>query len=145
MNLHERAVATEATLARYRDKPFAWRGATCIHLARFQARNMGHKVPAMPQIRSPRSALTALAALGHADTVGLLDSLFPRIVPAAMLIGDLAAVPGSPEQGEEAARLQAIFIADGVGNLFGWHAATNFDALRPVKDAIGDVIAAWRL
>lgn len=140
-----RHVAAQATLERFGAKPFNWTGATCIHLARFHAQNMGWSVPDMPRIRSPRSAVTALSGLGFADVTELLDSLFLRITPAALLLGDLATLPGSAEQGSDAEKLSAVVIADGVGGLIGWHAQTDFDRLRPIKLDLSLVTGAWRL
>jgi hypothetical protein len=142
-DLLRRKVATEKTLERFRNKAFDFSGSSCIHLARFQARNMGHVVPAMPFIRSAKSALTALRRLGHASTIDLVDGVFPRIAPAMMLLGDLAAVPGDESDGDPMT-LCGIGIADGVGNLFGWH-PDDLSRLLPVKFATADIMAAWRL
>lgn len=137
MTLAERVTATEKTLAKFRGRPFDWKtGATCIHLARTQARNMRRRVPALPRFTSAVGARTALRKTGHASLEALLDSLFERIAPAAMLVGDVALGPG-----EEA--LGAIAISDGFGTLMGWHA--DAPLLSPIAGAVGDLKGAWRL
>lgn len=91
MNLHARAEQTAAVVARFRARPFGWdSGGTCIHLARAQMRALGHKVPSIPRFYSAVGAMKALRATGHDDLAGLLDSMLPRIAPAAMWVGDLA-------------------------------------------------------
>lgn len=140
--LHVRSAATERTLDRYRARAFDWKsGNTCIHLARAQARNFGHTVPRMPPIRSALSARTALKATGFGSLEALLDSLFPRIAPAAMLIGDLAMTPG---EDDDAAGFGAIYLFDGYHTLLGWH-GTDPSGIRPVVRAMDQVTAAWRL
>ena len=55
--LDRRALAVRNTQSRFEGQPFDWaRAATCIHLVRFHARQMGHRVPTVPRFRS---ALTA--------------------------------------------------------------------------------------
>ncbi len=96
---------------------------------------MGHKPPPIPDFRSARGGLTALRATGHDTLEALLDSMFPRIAPAAMLVGDLALVPGD-------APFNALAVSAG-GALLMYH--PDADGLANVKEAFGDVIAAWRL
>lgn len=90
LDLAQRVEATEKVVARFRGRAFDWRGRqTCIHLARAQARALGHRPPSIPDFRSSRGAKTALKATGHATLEALLDSLFPRIAPAAMWVNTL--------------------------------------------------------
>ena len=136
MNLHERVIATDKVVAKFRARPFDWsKRATCIHLARAQARALGHRPPSIPDIRSAIGARRALAQLGHETLSGLLDAMFPRIAPASALPGDLVVVPG--EEGFE-----SIGIAAG-GAILMYHA--DADGLVPVKEALGSVTGAWRL
>lgn len=141
LSLAERAAHTESVLAQYRARAFAWDGASCIHLARAQAVAMGHQVPRLRPIRSAIGARRALIAQGFDRVEDLLDSLFVRVAPLAMLIGDICAVPGEDDDGHG---FPALFLADGAGNLIGWH-ASNPSRLVPVKYALGQVTAAWRL
>ena len=129
--------ATERTLAKYRTRPFDWRTrSTCIHMARFHARGMGHRPPPVPSFRSAIGARRALASTGHASVTELLDSLFDRIAPAAMLVGDLAVVPG--EDGWDAVMIHAG------AQLLGWHEDGD-GGIVPVVPDLSAVSAAWRL
>ncbi|MFC3097383.1 DUF6950 family protein [Alteraurantiacibacter palmitatis] len=137
--LAERARRTEDVIERHRTKPFSWMGANCIRLARAQAVALGHKLPPVPPFRSALSARRALATRGAKSVGELLDKYFPRLpAPAFAIAGDLVTLPG--EDGE----LEAVMIADGLGNLYGWHGAGN-DRIVTVKLAMGGAIAAWRL
>lgn len=139
LSLPERVAATDKTLAKYRNRAFDWSDrSTCIHLARAQARNMGHRVPKMPDFRSPLSARTALRKAGADDLEALLDGLFPRIAPAQMLVGDLAILPGDDSP------FDSIVICDGLTKLFGWH-GLDPSKLSTIARATGDIKAAWRL
>ena len=137
--LLRRAAATERTAARYARRAFDWDGATCIHLARTQLRNMGHRPPRIERFYSLRGAVLALRRAGFVGTIDAIDSTgAQRIAPAAMLVGDLAAVPGIDG-------MDAIFVCAG-GRLLGWHdAMPETCGLVAVPDALGDVVAAWRL
>lgn len=138
--LAARAAATQRVIDRYRDKPFSWNGANCIRLAAGQARAMGHKVPPVPLFRSALGAKKALVKAGAADITALLDQHFMRLPsPAFALVGDLVILPGEPETGFE-----AVCVADGQGNLFGWHDAAA-GGLTVIKFAAADALGAWRL
>lgn len=141
-DLERRRIATAKTLAKYEGKPFDWRkSTTCLHLARFQMRAMGHKPPRLPPLRSALRAKKELDARGHASVIELLDSLFPRIAPAAMRLGDLAAFPGDPDAHGDWFQALAINVAP--RKFAGWH-PDKFDMA--VMDApLGSVVAAWRL
>ncbi len=116
LNLEERRVRTEAVVARFRARPLDWRRAsTCLHLARAQLRAMDHRPPSIPDFRSARGALTALRKAGFADLVALLDSIVPRIAAAEMLVGDLAALDGTPP-------FHSIVVHAGMGKVLGYHA-----------------------
>ena len=135
-DLIRRQEATTKTLAKYRNVPFDWRNrATCIHVARSQARNMGHRPPAIPDFRSAIGARRALKDTGFATVEALLDSMFERIAPAYMLVGDLALVPG--DEGFE-----SIFVSAGE-KMLGW-IETDPSGMRPISMAIVPS-AAWRL
>jgi len=139
LDLDQRRARTEAVVARFRARPFSWTGRrTCIHLARAQMRAMGHRPPAVPDLRSAGSARRALNATGHVDVAALLDSLAPRIAPAAMWIGDLALMEGD-------AGLDAIVIGAG-GKMLGYHSDHLADGVVPIVP-LGDrpFIGAWRL
>lgn len=139
MTLAERAQATETVVTRFRDKPFDWRtSGTCIHLFRAQAVAMGHQLPPVRRFRSALGAKRALADLGHANVVALIDALLPgaRIAPAEMLVGDVGVLPG--EQG-----FDAVVICAGA-KVLGWHGA-DLSRLVPIEVCRGEFLAAWRL
>lgn len=135
--LERRRIATEKTLARYRGKVFDWQtGITCVHLARTQMRNMGHRPPGIPRFRSLLGARKALAERGWNGVSAMLDDLLPRIAPAQMLLGDLAAVPG-------VSGLEAIFICAGPRKVFGWR--EDVPELVVLDVPLGDLSASWRV
>lgn len=140
LTMIERKRATDRTLDKFRDRPFDWHGASCIHLARTQAVNMGHRVPMLPAFRSAIGAATALKKTGHATLIDLLDSQFVRIPPAFMWIGDLCAGPPS----EEVPGFCALGLTDGQGNVLGWH-DNDGTKLSAIKAGMGQLVAAWRL
>lgn len=137
LDLEQRRIRTQAVVDRFRDRPFSWTGRrTCLHLARAQMRAMGHQPPKMPDLRSALSAHRALIAAGHDDIAGLLDSLLPRIAPAAMLIGDLALMEGD-------SAFDAVVINVG-GKVFGY--AEDHDGLQVIQPVgIQPFKAAWRV
>ncbi|MBX7459562.1 DUF6950 family protein [Qipengyuania huizhouensis] len=137
MELERRRIATEKTLKRYQGKVFDWsKGITCVHLARFHLRNMGHKPETLPRFRSALGAKKALKEQGWASVADMLDSMMPRIAPAQMMLGDLAIVPG--EGG-----MDAIFVCAGPLKVFGWRE----DQPKMVILDIGldELTGAWRV
>lgn len=130
MNLAQRAAATQATWNKYRDRPFAWKGATCVHVLRFHLRAMGHRPPAMPAFQSPIGAKRALMKMGSADLTGLLRRLqLIEITPLEMIVGDVAILPGDDS-------FDALTIC--AGNKFmGFHAqAEGFVSMEVRRGAI---------
>ncbi|RYG79531.1 hypothetical protein EON77_08975, partial [bacterium] len=114
VDLVARVAATEKVVARFRNRPFGWdTRRTCIHLARAQARALGHHLPQIPDFRSPRGARTALRAQGCETLDQLLDKLFPRIAPLAAWVGDLVIMAGGDE-------FDGIGIVAG-GKILGYH------------------------
>lgn len=133
-----RAAATNLTAQQFQGRPFDWDGASCIHLAHAHATNMGHVVPPLPAFRSRQGALRGLFKTGHHTLESLMDSLFPRITPAQMLVGDIAMLPG------EDRRLRALVVFDGHLSVAGWHDAQP-DSLVWIKNMHADLVSAWRL
>ena len=131
----KRHEALAKTIETYRNKPFVWGKSDCMKLARTHVRNMGHRPPASPPYSSIVGARTALKKTGFDTLEGLLDSLLPRITPAAMLPGDIGLIehPESP--------FDSVVISLG-RKVFCWHE----DAETPVMLSIGagDIKAAWR-
>lgn len=115
-DLVRRALATQATLAKYRGKPFDWgKGFHCAALLRFHLKKLGHKVPPLPPIRSAVGARRALDQFGVADMAALCGGpLGLEPIPAArMLPGDL--VVADAEDG-----LGGVLICAGPRKVFGW-------------------------
>lgn len=131
--------AVTATMAKFGGRDFDWKtGATCIHMARFHLRQMGHKPPALPRIGSALAARRALDAAGHADMASLFDGLgLLRIAPASLWIGDLAILPGD-------AGLDGVVLALGGGEVAGWREDAPGGMVR-LAGALADMIGAWRL
>jgi len=129
--------ATQTTLERYRGRPFAWRaGHTCVHMARFHLRQMGHKPQTLPRIGSLLSARRALEANGWADVAAMLDSFLPRIPALEMRLGDLAVGEGLDGMG-------AIFVCIPPFKLLGWHEEADGAVIIDFnRDAL---LGAWRV
>jgi hypothetical protein len=132
-----RRAAVIATEARFKDRPFDWRkAATCIHLVRFHAAQMGHKLPIVPKFKSALGAKRALLSTGFQTLPALLDSRFQRIPPAFMRVGDVLAMPG--DDGFEGLLLKADKV-----KFLGWHQdATGCEYM---EIDMGAAIGAWRL
>ncbi len=140
-----RGAVTDSVIELLRDKPFSWNGANCITLARAQAVAMGHDVPKVPPFKTATGAMRALKKQGASSTAELLDKWFERYpAPAFARVGDLVMLPGENDAGERDDTLAAVCIADGRGNLFGWH-PDKPDGLAVIKSAQTAAIAAWRL
>jgi hypothetical protein len=112
--LERRRNAVMATQARFDGKPFAWdRQATCIHLLRFHAAQMGHQVPIVPRFRSAIGAVKALKREGVETLPELMDKYFPRIPASKMLMGDVACFPGDG--------MDALMVYGQLRAFLGWH------------------------
>lgn len=115
-DLIRRANGTQATLNKFRGKPFAWeKGSHCAALLRFHLKKLGHPVPPMPAFRSAIGARRALDSLDCTDMGDVLAKLLkrPQIAPAAMLMGDVVIA-------ESEAGLGSVFICAGPHKVFGW-------------------------
>jgi hypothetical protein len=135
--MQRRVAATMATEARYRDRPFDWRKqATCIHLLRFHAAQMGHKLPVVPKFRSALGAKRALLSTGFQTLPALLDSRFQRVPPAFMRVGDVLAMPG--DDGWD-----ALVIKADKTKFLGWtEHATGCEFMEVDMSA---AVGAWRV
>lgn len=135
-----RRTAVIATEQRFRERPFDWRKqATCIHLLRFHAAQMGHTVPIVPRFKSALGAKKALLATGWQTLPALLDSMFERIPPAFMRVGDVLAGPGSDG-------FEALYLKVDKVKFLGWHQDTGTCTIIEVAhNDISDAVGAWRL
>lgn len=139
-DLLRRQRATTATLTKYRGKAFDWKkGVTCVHMARFHLRQMGHRPPELPRIRGAIGARRALNERGWPDVAAMLDAQpdMQRIAPAMMLPGDLAVLPA--DEG-----FDAIVISTGLHKLLGWHESWPHGMVE-MEASLADVIGAWRI
>lgn len=132
-----RRAAVIATENRFRDKPFDWaKAATCIHLVRFHASQMGHKLPVVPKFRSALSAKKALLSTGFQTLPALLDSRFQRIPPAFMRVGDILAMPGDADW-------DALVIKADKQKFLGWH--EDADGCTIMEVDLTAAVGAWRV
>lgn len=121
-------------MARYAKKKFSWaKRSTCIHMVQFHLKQMGHKPPAVPDIRSLLGAVRALKERGCTNVGEMMDKLLPSIPPAAMLLGDVAML-------RDEAGIGAMVVNVG-GKCIGWHD----DAERMVVMEVLEVEKAWRV
>lgn len=135
-DLLRRQAATAATLSRYRHKAFDWRsGVTCVHLARFHLKQMGHKVPTVPRFRSEFAGLRAMKTRGWENVSDMLDSMLDRISPAAMMLGDLVVLESSDGIG-------SIMVSADSSKLLGWR--EDADQMIVLDVAPHELGGAWR-
>lgn len=137
-DLVRRQVATQATMAKYRNKQFSWDGGvTCVHMARSHLRKMGHKLETLPRLRSIVAANRALKERGWATVTEMLDAQpsLMRVAPAAMLLGDIAVV-ASPEG------LGSIFVCAAANKLIGWR--EDYLEMVVLDVPFDQIEAAWR-
>jgi hypothetical protein len=139
--LQRRVAAVTATQARFAGRPFDWRkAATCLHMIRFHAAQLGHKLPTVPRFRSALGAMKALKAEGVETLPELMDKHFPRIPAAQMLPGDVAAFPGD-EGGFE-----ALMVYGQLRAFIGWHEdIAACDIIRVSDEGYSHCTGAWRL
>lgn len=126
-----RQSALNKTLAKYRHKAIDFKTVDCVRAARFHLVQMGHKPPPMPRYSSLIGARRAAEKVGGLEA--LLDSLLPRIAPAAMWLGDIALLEG--EGGLDA-------VVFNVGHkLAGWHQDADMMSNLTAQQVKG----AWRV
>ncbi|KMS59134.1 hypothetical protein V474_07670 [Novosphingobium barchaimii LL02] len=114
--LERRHAAIEATMAKYRDKPFAWGKVDCARVAAFHLKQLGYKIAISKagSYSSMLGATRALQRLGYASLADMADGLgLAQIAPSRMLLGDIAEIEGEGPG--------AIGLYAGNGNLFCFH------------------------
>jgi hypothetical protein len=102
-------------------------------MARFHLRQMGHRPTRTPRYRTAIGAKRALKIKGFDSMSEALDSTLPRIAPAQMLPGDIAALRGTEG-------LDALVICAGE-TFLGWHEGAETPTFLTVRE----FEAAWRL
>lgn len=118
-DMTRRMRAIESVRARFEGQPYRIGRTDCATLVRALLVQMGHK--GLPKPRPYKNAIGArreLTRLGFASLEGMLDSLLPRIAPAAMLPGDVALSFADPD---DAAGDDTLFIYLGSNKYCGWH------------------------
>lgn len=135
--IQARAAAAQATLDRFKDRELRYGVNDCVRMTAMHIRRLGWSVP-LPNCGSYRSAasgLKRLRELGHDNLAGALDALgFPRIAPAAAVVGDVLLLPGDD-------RIGALAIALGNGRAIGYHEdAAGAIVLQPLA-----IESAWRI
>lgn len=116
IDLIARRDATQRTMDKFRDRPFDWAArSTCLHLAAYHLRQLGHRAPPVPAIRSLLGAKRAMTKRGWADVGEMLAGIgLLEIPPATMIVGDLAVLQSDSDG------IGAITISVG-GKVMGWH------------------------
>lgn len=136
-DIERRAAATQATERRFRDRPFDWsKAATCIHLVRFHAAQLGHSLPVVPKFRTPLSAMKALKATGYNTLPELMDAYFERVPAAYLRVGDMLALPGD-------GGFDALVIKGSQHKFLGWHEDAQGCTIMEVD--VTAATGAWRL
>ncbi|MDE8654773.1 DUF6950 family protein [Novosphingobium album (ex Liu et al. 2023)] len=139
--LVRRQTATARTMARYRARPFDWRKSiTCVHMARFHLRAMGHRPEPLPaRVRSAIGARRALDERGWKNVAEMLDALpgLQRIAPAMMLLGDIVVAASDGDD------LGSIMICAGPQKLIGWHGAA--EGMVVIDVPLDQLDGAWRV
>jgi hypothetical protein len=133
--LLKRQEALQATMDKFRGRPFDWEtGATCIHMLRFHAKRLGHKLPAIPKLTGPLVAARELKKHGWNNVTEMLDELFEPIPVAAMLPGDISILPGD-------SGLEGVVLSLGE-KVIGWHEESEGMV---IMQPIGLLEKAWRV
>lgn len=145
IDLALRGAVTETVIELFRERTFDWREPHCINLARAQGIAMGYDLPPVPRFETAQGARRALKKMGVNSVAELLDLWFERhSAPAFARIGDLLLLPGETELGLRDDALAGVGIADGLGNIFGWH-SSDPTKLSAVTAAQAHFVAAWKL
>jgi hypothetical protein len=115
--LERRHAAIEATMARYRGRPFVWGKVDCAKVAAFHLKKLGYPIR-ISKAGAYGSALTARRAItrmGFDSLPALVDSLgLSRIPYSRLLLGDLIMNEGH-------AGIDAIGIYAGNNHVLGFH------------------------
>lgn len=115
-DLLRRQKALIATQKKVRGKALDWsKGMTCVHMARFHLRQMGHRPESLPRIRSLIGARRALKERGWANVTDMLNAQpgLASIAPAMMLPADLVVLASEDSIG-------SIFVCAGPHKMIGW-------------------------
>lgn len=134
--LIRRRDAAQATLDAFADQAFAWGKYDCGKMLAAHLKAMGHSVRLAPagSYKTAIGAQRALKRLGFATLADALDARFPRIAPAAAIVGDVLALPSE-------GALDAIAIVVGNGRALAYHeSVAGAVVVQPMT-----MLAAWRV
>lgn len=115
--LERRHAAIEATMARYRDRPFAWGKVDCAKVVAFHLKKLGYKIAISKAgaYQSPLGAQRAIKRMGYENLPLLLDGLgLSRIPYSRLALGDIVVAEGH-------AGLDAMGLYAGNGHVLGFH------------------------
>jgi len=115
--LERRHAAIEATMARYRDRPFQWGKVDCAKVAAFHLKKLGYKIliSKAGSYQSQLGAARALKRLGYSTLAEMADGIGLTPIPySRMLLGDIAEIEGDSPVG-------TVCLYAGNGKLFGFH------------------------
>lgn len=137
--LQRRVAAVTATQKRFEGRDFDWaKQATCIHLVRFHAAQMGHELPIVTRFRSLLGAKKALKEQGVDTLAELMDKYFPRIPAAQLRVGDVLAIPGDG--------MDALMIYGQLWAVLGWQEESpKCQTARLTEEGFRLHSGAWRL
>lgn len=134
--------AAQAALDAFQGQSLVWGKRDCLKLAVGHLRSLGHQI-GLAKAGSYKTALGARRALRKAGYRSLIEAVdsrgLERIAPAAMVAGDLAALPG--DNG-----FAALAIAVGNGRLLAFHPdGGGSDVMAAVVVQPIAFVAAWRV
>ena len=115
--MERRHAAIEATMARYRDRPFEWGKVDCARVAAFHLKQLGFKIliSKAGAYRSAATAQSALKRMGYVTLAEMADGIgLTPIAWSRMKLGDIAEVPSEHSIG-------SLLLYAGNGNCFGFH------------------------
>ena len=134
--IERRVAVTQATVDRFKDQPFKWGKNDCGRMVAFHLRKLGYgmKMAKAGSYSSALGARRALKRLGFTDVLEAVDSYgLARIAPAAVVVGDIVALPGDSNMG-------ALAVSVGNGRVLAYHEdADGATIVQPVE-----FLAAWR-
>ena len=141
-NIQIRRDASQATLDRFRDRPFKLGTNDCGKMVAFHLRKMGIDV-SLAKLGSYSTPISARASLRRAFGVDTLmdwaDQNFERINPAQALVGDIIELPGSGSP------IGAFAIYIGHGLVIGYVEGEECATVSRIKyDDQTRPLGAWR-
>lgn len=132
-----RVAAAQATVDRFKGRPFRFGTNDCARLVAFHLKQLGLplRLAKAGSYRSPLGATRALRRFGYDSLAAALDGHgLTRIAPAAAVVGDIVELPGEPLFG-------ALSVAVGNGRVLGYHEdAAGAEILQPTA-----FVTAWRV